>query len=258
MSVGSGVAFLISDGNTIRDLPDAFAFIGTGKFCISPPRSGSWGAVTAVVYLLLQKTPFGSYCYAIGGNKSVAFLSGVQTRKNQDDHVYAERLFSRHGVGHRKLPMYFGQPTLGVDMPLQAIAAAVIGGASMSGGGVPSAAPSSAFCLSRFVQRHEFFASIRVCAGFSHWDDHHRFRLDRRVQAQKGGIKQYAIFKGGVTMENKTKYPVELTAIREMVQKRLTELNNPGRIPSWTHVKGARKPATWRGIWPPTGLWALT
>jgi ribose/xylose/arabinose/galactoside ABC-type transport system permease subunit len=134
MSVGSGVAFLISDGNTIRDLPDAFAFIGNGEVLHIPTQVWIVGAVTAVVYFLLQKTPFGSYCYAIGGNKSVAFLSGVQTRKIKMITFMLSGFLAAMASVIASSRCISGQPTLGVDMPLQAIAAAVIGGASMSGG----------------------------------------------------------------------------------------------------------------------------
>ncbi len=134
MSIATGVAMLISDGNPIGGLPEDFAFIGNANVWGIPAQVVITAVVLAISYVLLQKTTYGSYIYATGGNEKAAILSGVKTVKVKFiAFVFCGLTAALASIIATSRAMT-AQPTLGTDMGMQAIAAAIIGGASMSGG----------------------------------------------------------------------------------------------------------------------------
>lgn len=134
MSITRGLAFAITGGETIRSLPPEFLMIGQGEFIGIPIPILVMALIAVVIGFLLKATPWGRYVYAIGGNEEAALLSGVNVNKVKII-VYglcglaagvAGVLFtSRFGVG---------QSTAGLGYELDVIAAAVIGGVSLTGG----------------------------------------------------------------------------------------------------------------------------
>ena len=92
------------------------------------------GAVALIAYLLTQHTPFGRYLYAIGGNEEAAVISGIPVARVT---VAAFTLMGAVvGVTGLMQTAYAGASTttIGDLMELDAIAACVIGGASLRGG----------------------------------------------------------------------------------------------------------------------------
>jgi ribose transport system permease protein len=93
-----------------------------------------WIVVILVAYFIVKKTIFGRSIFAIGSNMEAARLSGISVRKT----TYGAYIFSGIlcGIGGILLTsrLASGIPTLGSGYELDAIAAAVVGGASMSGG----------------------------------------------------------------------------------------------------------------------------
>src|ERR1700741_951186 len=87
-----------------------------------------------------RHTKFGKYIYAIGGNEQAARVSGIDAAKYKMlIYVYASFLAGLAGVGVSSR-IGSGQPGLGVGYELDAIAAAVIGGTSLSAGGIGTVA----------------------------------------------------------------------------------------------------------------------
>lgn len=135
MNVASGVAYVYSGGQATRITDEFFVKIGTGYlFDIIPLPVIYMFVGIMIVGFLLTKTRFGTYIYAIGGNREAARLSGIPTK------VIEITVFTMSGflaafaglvLGSR---MYSGQPSVGVGYELDAIAACVLGGISMSGG----------------------------------------------------------------------------------------------------------------------------
>lgn len=83
---------------------------------------------------ILTKTTFGRYLYAIGGNAKAALLSGVPVKKNLVKvYVTSALLASVAGIV-MTTRVGSGDPTGGNMFELDAVAAAVIGGTSLSGG----------------------------------------------------------------------------------------------------------------------------
>jgi len=89
-----------------------------------------------VTHILYSRTKFGKYIYAIGGNEQAARVSGINVGRYKIlIYTYAGMLSGLAGlvVSSR---IGSGQPGLGVGYELDGIAAAVIGGTSLSAGGI--------------------------------------------------------------------------------------------------------------------------
>lgn len=134
MQIARGVAYVYTKGQPIRITEGAFIAIGTGYLGSIPLPIVYTVLIFIIVSLLLNKTRFGRYVYALGGNKDAAMFSGIKINKITIA-VYGMigLLSSICGIVLCSR-MYSGQPTIGTGFELDAIAAVVLGGTSMSGG----------------------------------------------------------------------------------------------------------------------------
>ena len=135
-----GLALLYTGGRPISDLTDAYNFIGQGDVFGLPVPIIILVVMAVVTHILYAHTKFGKYIYAIGGNEQAARVSGIDASKYKMlIYVYAGFLAGMAGlvVSSR---IGSGQPGLGVGYELDAIAAAVIGGSSLSAGGIGTVA----------------------------------------------------------------------------------------------------------------------
>jgi ribose transport system permease protein len=131
-----GVVFLITGGAPVGDegLPPAFVAFGTGR--LFGLHYLVW--VPAVLLLVLSwvmvATPYGRRVYATGGGREAAYLSGVPVRRViASTYVWCGALAGLAGV-MLAARLQSGQPTAGEFYELTAIAAVVLGGASLQGG----------------------------------------------------------------------------------------------------------------------------
>ncbi|WP_312871101.1 ABC transporter permease/substrate-binding protein [Streptomyces lonarensis] len=133
LSVGRGLSLVISQGSPIN-LPDSLFFLGDsigGRLPVPLLIMAGMGLVTA---LILARTYLGRSMYAIGGNEEAARLSGLRVDR-QKLAIYAlSGLFA--AVAGVVLASRLGsaQPQAAQGYELDAIAAVVIGGASLAGG----------------------------------------------------------------------------------------------------------------------------
>jgi inositol transport system permease protein len=135
-----GAALLYTGGRPISDLTDEYNFIGQGDVFGLPVPIIILVVMAVVTHILYAHTKFGKYIYAIGGNEQAARVSGIDaSRYKMLIYVYASFLAALAGlvVSSR---IGSGQPGLGVGYELDAIAAAVIGGTSLSAGGIGTVA----------------------------------------------------------------------------------------------------------------------
>lgn len=134
MGIARGLALMYTSGYPINGLPAWVKFFGSGSvFGVQAPI-----IIMLVVYLfawvLLERTAFGRYVYAIGGNEQAARLSGVRVS------VYKMLVYTVGGltVGIAGIVitsrLMSGQPNAGVGFEMDAIAAVVMGGTSIAGG----------------------------------------------------------------------------------------------------------------------------
>lgn len=135
MSVYRGVAYVMTGGWPVLSIPRKFRDMTDGEFLLDIPISVIiLFAFAAFGHVLLKKTRFGTYLYAIGGNEEATRLSGVNVDRAK---VFA---YAICGVGAALSGMVLlgrlgtGEPTAGVTYELRAIAAAAVGGASLAGG----------------------------------------------------------------------------------------------------------------------------
>ena len=134
-NVCNGVAYVYSGGQSTRITDDFFVAIGTGYlFNVIPLPVVYMVVLIAVFSFILSKTKFGTYVYAIGGNREAARLSGVPIRKVEIIVFTLTGLLSAFAGLVLASRMYSGQPSVGTGYEMDAIAACVLGGCSMAGG----------------------------------------------------------------------------------------------------------------------------
>lgn len=133
MTVARGLALVISGGKPVSNLSDPFKSIG-GEVAGFPVPILILLIVAVVSWVFLANTRLGRYIYAVGGNETAARASGIN--------VHAVKLFAYTVCGALAglagvvlaARITTGQPNAGLAYELDAIAAVVIGGTSLSGG----------------------------------------------------------------------------------------------------------------------------
>lgn len=134
MTVARGFALLYSDGRPISSLTNSYNFIGQGEVLGIPFPIIILTVMAIITHTLLNNTKFGRYVYAIGGNEQAALVSGLNVGKyKMMIYTYAGFLSGMAGIV-LSARISSGQPGLGLGYELDAIASAVIGGTSLSGG----------------------------------------------------------------------------------------------------------------------------
>lgn len=134
MTIGRGLALIISDGRPISNLSDTFGYIGGGKLLGIPFPIVILVITFLACLILLKKTVLGRYIYAVGGNEEAARASGINVKKIKITVYTLCGGLSAVGGIILASRISTGQPNVGVAFELDAIAAVVIGGTSLSGG----------------------------------------------------------------------------------------------------------------------------
>jgi ribose transport system permease protein len=137
MLVAQGLALVISNSTPIyfSDSP-SYTQISTGHlFGVDFPNAVLVLAVAVVISaVLLNKTVLGRYTYSIGSNEEATALSGISVRKWKIVIYTLAGLFTGLAGVMISARLASAQPGTGLGYELQAIAAVVIGGTSLSGG----------------------------------------------------------------------------------------------------------------------------
>jgi inositol transport system permease protein len=134
MTAARGLALLISQGKPVSNLSGSFTVIGSGQVWGVPLPVLVLCLVALAASVVLRKFRMGRYLYAVGGNQSAARASGVRVnRVKMFAYTLCGALAGLAGVV-LAARITTGQPNAGVGYELDAIAAAVIGGTSLSGG----------------------------------------------------------------------------------------------------------------------------
>lgn len=135
MQILRGATYVYTGGTTVRVDNRSFINLGTGyAFGFLPLPVVYLLIVFVIVFIVLNKTSLGRHIYAVGGNEKAAKFSGINVKKTRM-FVY---IFS--GVMGALAGMvlcarsYSGNPLAGDGAEMDAIAACVLGGASMAGG----------------------------------------------------------------------------------------------------------------------------
>lgn len=133
-SAAAGIALVLSDATPITNLPDAFVTKLSDNIGAVPVVFVISIVIAVAVHLVLNWTALGTYLYAVGGGAQAARLVGVSVARTKViAFVACGALTSLAGV-LLTARVSSGQPTLGTEYVILAIAAAVLGGTSLFGG----------------------------------------------------------------------------------------------------------------------------
>ena len=129
-----GLAYGLTNAQAVSDFPGWFAYFGQAYFGPVPLQLFIFILAVVVVWLILSRTSFGRYVYAIGNNEEAARFSGVPVRKVKlalytgigllvamASVIYTSRVYTARGDS-------------GLGLELDVISAVVLGGASIYGG----------------------------------------------------------------------------------------------------------------------------
>jgi len=130
----TGIGNLITNGTAIYDLPDEFLVLGRGYIGPIPVQVVIMAVITVISGIVLSSTTYGRYIYAIGGNTTVAKLSGVNVSKLKVIYFMVGGALSALAGVLITSRMGTAQPTLGTNWPMETIAGIVIGGTHFQGG----------------------------------------------------------------------------------------------------------------------------
>lgn len=134
MNITKGIALVYTQGAPIRCMTDAFKFPGAGYVGPIPTPVILMFVVFLIAALIMNRTQLGRHIYAVGGNAMAAQFSGINIKKVKFIvYIYTGIMAGIAGVIVASR-LYSGQPTAGDGAEMDAIAAVVVGGTSMSGG----------------------------------------------------------------------------------------------------------------------------
>lgn len=136
MTAVRGTALIASGGSPVYGLSDSFKNISSGTIgnTIIPVLAVYFICVLCLSGFILTKTVFGRRIYAIGGNESAAAVSGINVKRMRLIIYSISGAFAGFAGLLLASRTYQGSPTAGQSYELDAIAAVIIGGISMSGG----------------------------------------------------------------------------------------------------------------------------
>jgi ribose/xylose/arabinose/galactoside ABC-type transport system permease subunit len=134
MSVARGAALLFTDGRPISGFDDSFRWLSTGRFVGVPVPVILTVALYLAAIVLLNRTRFGRYVYAIGGNEEATRLSGVAVAFHKTLVYVLSGVTAALASVLLTARLNSAQPIAGMSYELDAIAAVVIGGTSLTGG----------------------------------------------------------------------------------------------------------------------------
>ena len=135
MTAYRGLVYLVTDAVPIFGFPDSFRVLGQGYVLniVPIPVIIAIGIVIAG-WFYINKTTYGRYTYAVGGNQEVARLSGINVKKVK----YITYMISGFCSGLAGVilasRLSSGQPRAGLNYEMDVITAVVLGGVSVAGG----------------------------------------------------------------------------------------------------------------------------
>lgn len=134
-SISFGIALTLTSGTPVYGMPDAFgSLFGFGVLAGIPAPVVVTIVLFLLMYVLLNWTRMGRYFYAIGGNYQASILSGIRTRLYLFmAYVLCGALAAVAGI-LLTARLETGEANIGASLPLDSIAACVIGGVSLRGG----------------------------------------------------------------------------------------------------------------------------
>lgn len=133
MTIARGLTMIYSDGKPISKLHESFTGMGSASIGI-PIAAWIFLLTTAAAYYILKHTVFGVKVYALGGNEKAALISGINTDALKILVYVISGFLSGLAAVVLTARVASALPRAGEGYEMDAIAAVVIGGASLTGG----------------------------------------------------------------------------------------------------------------------------
>ena len=134
MTIARGMTYVYSDGRPISNLRTEFLTIGKGSIAGIPIPTLILVVVFILGSIMLTKLKFGRYVYAVGGNENAAMVSGINVKRIKMMVYVLSGIACGIAAIILTARVSAGLPQAGESYELDAIAATVIGGTSLSGG----------------------------------------------------------------------------------------------------------------------------
>jgi rhamnose transport system permease protein len=129
-----GLAYGLSNADAVSDFPAWFAYFGQAYLGPVPGQLILFVVAVAVVWVILSRTSFGRYVYAIGNNEEAARFSGVPIRRVKIALYSGTGLLVAMAAVIYTSRVYTARADIGLGLELGVISAVVLGGASIYGG----------------------------------------------------------------------------------------------------------------------------
>lgn len=135
MTIARGVAFMVSNGTPIKIPSGTIETLGTGMVFGGLPTLVLIGIIVVILFwFLLKYTSFGRLVVAIGSNETAVTLAGIRVKSYKASVYVISGICAAFAGILTASRTAMGSPVVGEGFELDAIAACVIGGASLSGG----------------------------------------------------------------------------------------------------------------------------
>jgi ribose transport system permease protein len=135
LGMAQGLALVVTDGQSVVGIPDVVQELSSARwFGVLPTPIAIAALAYLAIHLLLYKTRFGAYVFALGGNREALTLAGINARF----HLIAVYALGGLMAGLAALLLTArinsGHPTAAIGMEFDAIAAVAVGGTSFERG----------------------------------------------------------------------------------------------------------------------------
>ena len=134
MTAFGGVTLVYTQGNPISISSNAYQWIGQGYVLGVPVPVWIMIVLYIVFWLILSRTHYGRYVFATGGNEEASRLSGIAVKKVKIWAFVLTGMLAAVAGFIDTARLSTAEPTLGSGLELDAIAAVILGGTSLSGG----------------------------------------------------------------------------------------------------------------------------
>lgn len=136
MTIYRGATLVFTNGNPISGLTfnKWFSGFGQGDFLGLPVPAITMFVTFFILWFVLQKTTLGRHTYAVGGSEKVSFIAGIKINRIKIFAYALTGMLSALAGAIITARLNSAQPTAGMGYELDAIAAVVLGGTSLSGG----------------------------------------------------------------------------------------------------------------------------
>ena len=134
MAIARSFTLVYTQGMPITGFSRSFRYIGRGEILGVPIPVVIMVSILLLMWYILRMTKLGLYAYSIGGNEEATRLSGVKVNLYKVSFYVISGVLTAVSAIILTARLNSAQPIFGVGYELDAIAAVVLGGASLSGG----------------------------------------------------------------------------------------------------------------------------